>query len=98
MEKAAFLVPVQGLPARVGERGPNPALSGQFRGIEVEDDLFGRDLVRLEEQVDEQPFDRRAGVPDLVVARRLGRRVLEPVQRALAGKRRASLAPGTAGR
>jgi hypothetical protein len=31
---------------------------------------------------------------DLVVARRLGRRVLEPVQRALAGERRAILTPG----
>ena len=98
MEKAAFLVPVQGLPARVGERGPNPALSGQFRGIEVEDDLFGRPRVGLEEELDQQALDRRAVVADLVVARRLGRRVLEPVQRALAGKRRASLAPGTAGR
>jgi hypothetical protein len=38
VEEAAFLVAVQGI----------------IRGIEVEDDLFGRRLVRLEEQVHEQ--------------------------------------------
>ena len=78
MEEAAFLVAVQRI----------------IRGVEVENDLLGRRLVRLEEQVDEQPFDRRAVMADLVVARRLGRRVLEPVQSALAGERRAILTPG----
>ena len=77
VEEAAFLVAVQRV---VG-------------GIEVENDLLGRRLVRFEEEVDEQAFDRRAVVPDLVVARGLGRRVLEPVQGALAGERRAILAP-----
>jgi hypothetical protein len=78
VEEAALLMPVQ----RV------------IRGVEVENDLLGRRRVRLEEQVDEQPFDRRAVMADLVVARRLGRCVLEPVQSALAGKRRAILTPG----
>ena len=55
---------------------------------------LGGVCVRLEEEVDEQPLDRRAVVADLVVARGLGRRMLEPVQRALAGQRRAVLAPG----
>jgi hypothetical protein len=52
VEEAALLVAVQ----RV------------VRGVEVEDDLFGRRPVRLEEQVDAQPFDRRRIMPDLVVA------------------------------
>jgi hypothetical protein len=63
-------------------------------GVEIEDDLLGRRRVRFEEQVDEQAFDRRAVVADLVVARRLGGRVLETVQGALAGERRAVRAPG----
>jgi hypothetical protein len=48
--------------------------------------------VRLEEELDEQALDRRRGVADLVVPARSKRRVLEPVQRALAGERRARLA------
>ena len=55
--------------------------------------IWRRCLVRLEEEVDEQVFDRRAVVPDLVVARGLAGHVLEPVERALAGERRAILAP-----
>src|SRR5918994_322008 len=81
VEEAALLMPVQ----RV------------IRGVEVENDLLGRGPVRLEEQVDEQPFDRRAVMADLVVARRLGRCVLEPVQRALAGERRTILTAGGEG-
>ena len=54
MEEAAFLVPVQRI----------------IRGIEVEDDLLGRRLVRLEEEVDEQALDRRPVMADLVVAAR----------------------------
>jgi hypothetical protein len=50
--------------------------------------------VGVEEEVDEQALDRLGIVADLVVARGLGRRVLEPVQGALAGQRRAVLAPG----
>jgi len=64
-----------------------------IRRIEIEHDRFGRRLVRLEEQVDEQFLDRRALVADLMVARRRRGRVLEPVERALARERRAILAP-----
>ena len=49
VEEAAFLMAVQRI----------------IRGIEVEDDLLGRRLVCLEEQVDEQPFDRRAVKTDV---------------------------------
>jgi hypothetical protein len=49
VEEAPFLVPVQ----RV------------VRGVEVEDDLFGPRPVRLEEQVDEQAFDRAGSCPIL---------------------------------
>ena len=59
-------------------------------GIEVEHDLLGRRGVRVEEQLDEQPLDRGRVMADLVVAGgRPGRRVLEPVERRLAGQRRA---------
>jgi hypothetical protein len=92
VEEPALLMAMQRLPARVGERGPNPALSGQFRRVEIEDDRLGRRPVRLEEESDEQTLDRRRVVADLGVARGLGRRVLEAVQRALAGERGAILA------
>jgi hypothetical protein len=52
-------------------------------------------FVRLEKEVDEQALDRRRIMSDFVVTVRSRRRVLEPVQRALAGERRASLAPGS---
>jgi len=61
-------------------------------GVEIEDDPARRCLVCLEEESDEQPLDRRPIVADLVVARGSDRRVLEPVQRALAGERGAVLA------
>jgi hypothetical protein len=77
VEEAAFLVAVQRIIGRV----------------EVENDLLGRRLVRLEEQVDEQAFDRRAVVADLMVAARRQGRVFEAVERALTGERRAVLAP-----
>jgi hypothetical protein len=79
MEEAAFLVAVQRI---VG-------------GIEIQNDLFGWRLVRLEEEIDEQTFDLCRVVPDLVVAARHHRRVLEPVQGALAGERRTTLALGS---
>jgi hypothetical protein len=44
--------------------------------------------VRLQKQGDEQALDRRRVMADLVVAARRQRRVLEPVERALAGERR----------
>ena len=40
-------------------------------GVQVEHDLLGWRLVRVEEQLDEQPLDRGRVVADLVVARRL---------------------------
>jgi len=40
------------------------------RGIEIKDDLLGRRLVRLQEQRDKQPFNRRRIMRDLVVTRR----------------------------
>ena len=52
-----------------------------------------RSLVRLQEQVDQQPLDGRRIVADLVVARRLQSAQLQPVQRRLAGHRRTILAP-----
>jgi hypothetical protein len=81
--------------------GPDPGhdacdlVDRASRGVDVraaelggeQDDLFGRHPVRLEEKVDEQAFERGAVVADLMVAARRQRRVLEPVQRALAGER-----------
>ena len=68
-----------------------PALLGAVQrivgGVEVEHDLLGWRRVRVEEQLDEQPLDRGPVMADLVVARRLARRrVLEPVERRLAGQ------------
>ncbi len=63
-------------------------------GVEVENDLLGRRLVRLEEKVDEQALDRRRVVADLVIAViRAERGMFQPVERALAGERGAVLAP-----
>ena len=56
-------------------------------GIEVEGDLAGRRAMRLEKQIDEQPFHRRRIVADLVVARRFRLRQFQPVQGRLAGYR-----------
>ena len=71
-------------------------VQGNVGGVEVEDDLPGRRLaVRLEEEADEQRLDRGRVVADaMVAAGRAGGRVFEPVQRALAGQRRAVAAPG----
>ena len=63
-------------------------------GVEVENDLFGRSSMRLEEEVDEQGLDRRGLMCDLAVLRRRIARQLEPVQRRLARHRRAVVAPG----
>jgi hypothetical protein len=78
MEEAAFLMPVQGV---VG-------------GVEIDVDLARRRLVRDEEEIDEQPLDGGTVIADLVVARGSDRRVLEPVERALAGERGAAPASG----
>jgi len=49
--------------------------------------------MRLEKQIDEEPFDRRAVMTNLVAAQSLalGRGVLQPIERALAGQRRRRL-------
>jgi hypothetical protein len=62
--------------------------------IEVEHDLTRRLGVRVEKQFDKQPLDRRAIVADLVIARPLARarRMLQPVQCALARQRRRLIA------
>ena len=77
VEEAAFLIAVQRVVGRV----------------EVEDDLLGRPVVRLEQEVDEQGFDRRGLMADFAVAG-LDSRQFEPVERRLAGCRRAVFAPG----
>jgi hypothetical protein len=73
VEEAALLMPVQRVVGR----------------IQIENDLLGRRLVGLEEEGDEQALDGGRIVPDLVVAVRFRRHVFEPVERALAGERRA---------
>jgi hypothetical protein len=73
VKESPFLAPVQRIVGRV----------------EVENDLCRRRAMRVDEQLDEQPLDRRNVVADLVIARRFASgRVLEPVERALAGQRR----------
>ena len=63
--------------------------------VQIEHDLAWRRAMPVEEQVDEQPLDRRPIVADLVVARgRTRRRVLETIEGRLAGQRRAA---GSAG-
>ena len=77
VEEAALLVAVQRI---VG-------------GVEIEDDALGRRGMRLQEQRHEQPLDRARVMADLVVAARgkpgLPRAQLQPIERALAGHRRA---------
>jgi hypothetical protein len=77
MKKAAFLVPVQRV---VG-------------GIQIENDLLGRVLVRLQEQIDKQPLDLGPVPGDPVIARQLRPAQLEPVERRFAGQGRTTLAP-----
>jgi len=62
--------------------------------VEVEDDLFWRRAMRLEEKVDEQRLDRRLLTADLVIARGDLARQFEPVQRRFARHWRAVAAPG----
>jgi len=74
VEKAAFLVPVQGI---VG-------------GVQIEDDPLRRPLVGLQVQLHEQVLHGSRVVADLVIpGRGSGRGVFQPVQGALAGQRRA---------
>jgi hypothetical protein len=62
-------------------------------GVEIKDDLLRGAAMRLQEQVDEQALDGGPVMADLVVARRLGPAQLQPVQRRLAGQRRAIRTP-----
>ena len=69
------------------------AVQGIIGRIEVENDLLGRSLVRLQEQVDHEILDRHRIVADLVIARRLELAQLQPVERRFAGDRRTILPP-----
>ena len=62
--------------------------------IQINDDLARRFWMSVKKKIDEQPLDRRSVVADLVIARRLARarRMLQPVQRALARQRRGLIA------
>ena len=64
------------------------------RGVQVERDPRRWLGMGVQEQVDEQPLDRRGIVGDLAVAVPVGGRVLQAVQRALARQRRAGGPPG----
>ena len=68
-------------------------------GVEIEGDLRRRRAMRVEKQIDEQGFDRRRVMADLVIARRRRPAQLQPVERRLAGQRRAigALGRGLAG-
>ena len=61
--------------------------------IEIVDDLSRRLLMRLDEQIDQQPINRRRIVGDLVIARRLRLRQFEAVQCRFASHRRTVFAP-----
>jgi hypothetical protein len=78
VEEASLLMPVQRV---VG-------------GVEIEDDLLRRSLVRLQEQCHGQRLDRRRVVSDLVISRRFVSAQFQPVQRRLAGHRCTVPAPG----
>src|SRR6185369_12433790 len=58
-------------------------------GVEVEDDLLRGAAMCVEKQIDEQRLDAGAVVTDPVIPRWLRLAQLQPVQRALAGERRA---------
>jgi hypothetical protein len=79
VEEAAFLMAVQGIVGR----------------IEVEHDLGGSLRMGVEEQFNEQRLDGCRVVPDLVIAPRpAAQRLLQAIERRLAGQRRAFLAAG----
>jgi hypothetical protein len=69
-------------------------VQGHVGGIEVEHDLPRRRSMGVQEQIHEQRLDRGGVVADAMVAAGLARGgVLEAVQGALAGQRRAARAP-----
>ena len=78
VEEAAFLTAVQRI----------------IGGVEIEDDLFRRLFMRLNEQIHQQLFDGRRIMSNLVIARRLRPAQLQTVERRLAGHRRTILAMG----
>jgi hypothetical protein len=78
VEKAAFLMAVQGIIGRV----------------EIENNLFRRLLVRFDDQIDQQRFDSRRIMRNLVIARRFRPAQLQTVERRLAGYRCTILALG----
>lgn len=78
VKEAALLIAVQRIAGRVG----------------IEDDLFRRPFVRLDEEIDEQSFDRVGPIVDLVIAARRLHRALQTVQRRFARDRRAIGATG----
>jgi len=75
----------------VAVEGPPFLMAGQgvVGRVKVGHDLARRPIVRLEEQIDQQALDRRPVVADLVAAASCPglRRMLQPVERALAGQR-----------
>ena len=78
MEEPALLLPMEGI---VG-------------GVEIQRHPLRRAPVGVHEQIDEQVLERRPFVADLVIARvAAGRGMLQPVERRLAGQRRAVAAP-----
>jgi hypothetical protein len=62
-------------------------------GIDVEHDLGGRRLMRLQEERDEQALNGGRIMSDLVIARRLRSAQLKTVERRFAGHRRAVRPP-----
>jgi hypothetical protein len=62
-------------------------------GVEIEDDLLWRALVRFYKQIDKQGLDLGPIPSDPVIARQLRPAQLKPVERRFAGQRRAILTP-----
>ncbi len=62
-------------------------------GIEIEDDLLRRSLVRLQEQVDQQALDGHRIMADLVIAARFQLAQLQSIERRFAGQRCTVLTP-----
>ena len=76
MEEAPFLVVVQRI----------------IGGVEIEEDLLRRCVVRAQEQIDEPPLDGRRIGADPGISGRLRLAQFQPVQRRLAGQRRTARA------
>lgn len=62
-------------------------------GVEIEHDPLGRRAMRVKKQLDRQLLDRRRIIADLAIPVRPGWRMLQPVEGALAGERRAIRPP-----